>query len=604
MSTKRRKIGMKTSTDGLSILIAYRNYRKNLFFVNRVYQRKLVWTVSEKELLIDSILKQYALPSFLFLKDQNKDTLEILDGVQRLSAIFEFIENKISINGRYFDIDTFPFAKNLQSNGVFPKLTTNRNLLLPADVCTDFLNFTISTNTISASSEETIDLFRRINSQGHSLSNQDRRRSGVATNFATLVDEIATTLRGDISQRIVNLKDMPSISLDDQRSKKGYKISIEDSFWFKTGILRRDNLVKSEDEEFIADLAASVISGNPFSASQENFNKLYDSNSSMSQSIETQLNSQGMDTIKEKIETVFSFVNAALITNQPDKKTNFQQVVSSTNHNHNPSKYAFYAFFMAFYNLIYHKNKVPSNFSTIWKNIAGLESKLAKGSHSIKISDRATNITLVEGLLNPGFVFSSDELKKYSDGQILKKILEDSSGETERFEFKLGLYSFNPQTQKATFNKGLVPNITKKATSFANTLSHKSSYIMIGIADSDSDSYNVSQLGIEPFKIGPISIVGIKRDLILSHKSLDEYYQHYFSALSQEPVSEEMMAMLKNIKSYTYNGATVLSIKIDNTGKPEPYNDKYYRREGTNTVELDTPEIISLTQNLQKQMDD
>lgn len=591
---------MKTSTDGLSILIAYRNYRKNLFFVNRVYQRKLVWTVSEKELLIDSILKQYALPSFLLSKDENKDTFEILDGVQRLSAIFEFIENKISVNGKYFNVDTFPFAKNLQSKGFFPKLSINKNMLLPADVCTDFLNFTILTNTISANSDETIDLFRRINSQGHSLSNQDRRRSGVVTNFATLVDEISTLLRGDVSQRIVNLKDMPSISLDDQRSKKGYKISIEDSFWFKTGILRRDNLVKSEDEEFIADLAASVISGTPFSASQENFNKLYDPNSSMSQSYEMQLNSQGKDTIKERIETVFSFVNSALITNQPNPKTNFQQAVSATNDNHNPSKYAFYAFFMAFYNLIYRKNKVPSNFTTIWGNITGLESRLAKGSHSIKVSDRETNITLVEGLLDPGFIFSEDELKKYSDGQILKQILEDSSGETERFEFKLGLYSFNPQTQKKNFNTKLVSNIAKKATSFANTPSHKSSYIMIGVADSDSDSYNASDLGIEPFKIGPISIVGIKRDLTLSGKSIDEYYQHYFSALSQEPVSEEMMTMLKDIKSYTYNGATVLSIKIDNTGKPEPYNGKYYRREGTNTVELSVPDLISLTQNLQK----
>ncbi|MGY0230149.1 hypothetical protein [Levilactobacillus brevis] len=130
-----------------------------------------------------------------------------------------------------------------------------------------------------------------------------------------------------------------------------------------------------------------------------------------------------------------------------------------------------------------------------------------------------TNITLVEGLLDPEFIFSKDELKKYSDGQILKQILEDSSGETERFEFKLGLYSFNPQTQKKTFNTKLVSNIAKKATSFANTPSHKSSYIMIGVAD--SDSYNASDLGIEPFKIGPISIVGIKRDLTLSGKSID-----------------------------------------------------------------------------------
>ncbi len=103
---------------------------------------------------------------------------------------------------------------------------------------------------------------------------------------------------------------------------------------------------------------------------------------------------------------------------------------------------------------------------------------------------------------------------------------------------------------------------------------------MIGVAD--SDSYNASDLGIEPFKIGPISIVGIKRDLTLSGKSIDEYYQHYFSALSQEPVSEEMMTMLKDIKSYTYNGATVLSIKIDNTGK-----NKFVRESGYRYIDFD-----------------
>ncbi|WP_395185018.1 hypothetical protein [Lactiplantibacillus plantarum] len=61
---------------------------------------------------------------------------------------------------------------------------------------------------------------------------------------------------------------------------------------------------------------------------------------------------------------------------------------------------------------------------------------------------------------------------------------------------------------------------------------------MIGVADSDSDSYNASDLGIEPFKIGPISIVGIKRDLTLSGKSIDEYYQHYFSALGCKLIPE------------------------------------------------------------------
>ncbi|OOV21250.1 hypothetical protein LG101_13015 [Levilactobacillus brevis] len=53
-----------------------------------------------------------------------------------------------------------------------------------------------------------------------------------------------------------------------------------------------------------------------------------------------------------------------------------------------------------------------------------------------------TNITLVEGLLDPEFIFSKDELKKYSDGQILKQYLKTVLANRTVLEFKLGLYSF------------------------------------------------------------------------------------------------------------------------------------------------------------------
>jgi len=49
----------------MSIQEAYRQYRDGGLIVNRKYQRKLVWTKSEKENLIDSILKDYSIPLIL-----------------------------------------------------------------------------------------------------------------------------------------------------------------------------------------------------------------------------------------------------------------------------------------------------------------------------------------------------------------------------------------------------------------------------------------------------------------------------------------------------------------------------------------------------------
>ncbi len=53
---------MSITPRGSSIQEAYTWYRDGKLLVNRRYQRKLVWTVDEKQKLIDSILLGYPLP--------------------------------------------------------------------------------------------------------------------------------------------------------------------------------------------------------------------------------------------------------------------------------------------------------------------------------------------------------------------------------------------------------------------------------------------------------------------------------------------------------------------------------------------------------------
>jgi uncharacterized protein with ParB-like and HNH nuclease domain len=47
---------------GMTVSEAYRLYRSGNLLVNRKYQRKLIWSVDEKEKLIGSILKAYPIP--------------------------------------------------------------------------------------------------------------------------------------------------------------------------------------------------------------------------------------------------------------------------------------------------------------------------------------------------------------------------------------------------------------------------------------------------------------------------------------------------------------------------------------------------------------
>lgn len=57
-------------------------YQKDALIVNRRYQRKLVWSLDEKEKFIDSLLKGYPIPLILTSRHKhNESGLEILDGL-------------------------------------------------------------------------------------------------------------------------------------------------------------------------------------------------------------------------------------------------------------------------------------------------------------------------------------------------------------------------------------------------------------------------------------------------------------------------------------------------------------------------------------------
>lgn len=60
------------------------------------FQREEVWSDYKKRLLIDSILKGWHIPKFYFRK-VDEGTFECVDGQQRLSAIFSFFANELTL---------------------------------------------------------------------------------------------------------------------------------------------------------------------------------------------------------------------------------------------------------------------------------------------------------------------------------------------------------------------------------------------------------------------------------------------------------------------------------------------------------------------------
>ena len=165
------------------------------------FQRNLVWDPFRKSRLIESILLRIPLPMFYFAEEL-EGNLTVIDGLQRISTLKEFINNK-------FPLRNLQYLENCE--GRYFKDEGNKKGLEAKYV--RWFNLTnISANIIDPISppEVKYDIFRRINTGGRPLNNQEIRNclagQGLrdtlkamvsTTEFKTATDNSVRTTRMD-----------------------------------------------------------------------------------------------------------------------------------------------------------------------------------------------------------------------------------------------------------------------------------------------------------------------------------------------------------------------------------------------------------------------
>lgn len=365
---------MSITPRGMSVQEAYRNYRDGKLIVNRKYQRKLVWNLSEKQSLVDSIMKDYPIPLILLAEDSSQNSYEIMDGMQRLNAIFAFIENHFPIEGRYFDTDEFSRAKQLAAEGVFSTANKGTNVFLTPSEVADFLDYQLAVTVFPAGGEDkTTDVFGRINSGGRQLSLQERRQAGMVDDFSMLVRKLASEIRGDTSREILPLSEMPEISIDSVRADLGYELKAEEIFWCKQGIMWTRQLRESEDEEIIADICASLAIGQPIARSKELLDSYYDSSTNEYEQLRRSLSTYGVDRLYEEVKVTLSVLRG-IIDEYSSENNALRSVINPGSTN--PIKTAFYTLFMAMHQLVIVEELSPDSSINIMAALKNLQSDI------------------------------------------------------------------------------------------------------------------------------------------------------------------------------------------------------------------------------------
>ena len=87
---------VRVTKKDFSIYELYRKYRKKQLVLEVEFQRNEVWEKKQKYELIESILMGLPLPIFYF-KQQDNATYVVVDGKQRLSTLFDFLNNKFAL---------------------------------------------------------------------------------------------------------------------------------------------------------------------------------------------------------------------------------------------------------------------------------------------------------------------------------------------------------------------------------------------------------------------------------------------------------------------------------------------------------------------------
>jgi 5-methylcytosine-specific restriction endonuclease McrA len=170
---------MKTEPESKSVRDLVDLYRQGMLKANPEYQRGVVWSVSQKKKLIDSVMRGYPLPLIYLhhikkvVANMHREDLEIIDGQQRINALYEFAEGSFKLFDPIKDDEKAKFPRFLKDQ---PCPWGGKDFAsLPDELKTQLLETMLPITRIEThDSNEVRDLFVRLQS-GLPLNAQETR---------------------------------------------------------------------------------------------------------------------------------------------------------------------------------------------------------------------------------------------------------------------------------------------------------------------------------------------------------------------------------------------------------------------------------------------
>lgn len=570
----------------------YALFREDKLYVNRRYQRKLVWTLEEKQKLIESILKKYPVPAVLVAEREGQPgTYEIIDGLQRLHTIVSFIETSFPLaDGRVFDLESFPTAMGFAKDGVFLPSPAPAGVLSHKEVGT-ILDYVVSLSVMRNATEDEInDVFDRINTYGHRLSDQERRQAGAQNEFSEMVREVACTIRGDTSEQVLPLKSMPAISIDLPMTKHGYEVLADEVFWVNQGILRATDLRDSMDEQCIADVAACIVGGALIERSKDALDEIYSADSAESIRIVDALNVYGGERFAEEFKFCVDEIIKVCGSGRPEKLRNILFKGRTTN----PFPSIFAVLLIAFHEMIVKEGKRVSDYSGIRKAITNLNDRIDTSRKATLSEERRKNIDQVKGLVSGYFIEADIRGEIYGNHATtdIEAIIRRSEVELADYELKQGMLLLSDQRG---VDFGVIDKVVNTICAIVNNGAKRPGKIIIGVTDKAADAERIYRLdGVEARQIGRRLVVGISREAKALGITVEQYVAKWRDEIRKSGLSEDLKtSVLSSMDFNSFYGLGVIVISIPPQKNLSYVGDDVYWRDADTTALATSAKVIA-----------
>ena len=188
-----------------SVFELARKYKKGDLILDVSFERKLVWKERQKCELIESILMGLPLPIFYFKQLENGKFV-VVDGKQRLSTLFEFLDDKFALkNLKILDfLNKKKFSDLINEFGIYQ---------------TQLEDYQVYSHVILPPTPDGIlfDIFDRVNRGGTKLNKQEIRNALYQGNGMDMIHNIT---KGETFERVTRIQNKK-----DSRMKGAYLLT-------------------------------------------------------------------------------------------------------------------------------------------------------------------------------------------------------------------------------------------------------------------------------------------------------------------------------------------------------------------------------------------